>query len=383
MRWGDPGKNPIYVPAIKVNDNTVRCVIPKYTKPDVLPVEVSVDGQEYTNDNNTYGFFDPYILDVRPRLIHPKGTTKVRLIGFGFVNSTGKDLKSKFGTVNDGDLDCTNKECIKMAEYINKTEIETPTYPQPQVNYKKNGKNIETDGMTVEACVYGNEFTENNIEIWYYDDPIYEDVSEPGNPGNDDKPLYIKTDFKWDVNDLKKFKKYGNFTCRFTSEDGKRVAYTKAQMAKYPIEFEDDKTKPTHTRCKAPKWPYPAEPVKLDVSVNGQDFSGNLKYQIFDPLDLYRIAPMCGPNEGKNKVKTIGQGFNTQKFDVNVKWGILETEPLYKDAVIDYTWNEYNYTFRSMLEGSEGIVAYQKEAYDIEKKDYPLTEGQKLRSYVA
>lgn len=75
VRWGEPGKNPIYVHAEKLNDNTIRCPIPKYTQPDVLRVEVSVDGNEYTNDNNTYGFFDPYILDVQPRLIHARGTT--------------------------------------------------------------------------------------------------------------------------------------------------------------------------------------------------------------------------------------------------------------------------------------------------------------------
>lgn len=36
--------------------------------------------------------------------------------------------------------------------------------------------------MTVEASVYGNVFTENNIEIWYYDDPIYSSLSEYGSP---------------------------------------------------------------------------------------------------------------------------------------------------------------------------------------------------------
>jgi hypothetical protein len=48
----------------KTGDNEVSCIVPKYTKPDVLPVEVTFNGADYTNDNQTYGFFDPFILDV-------------------------------------------------------------------------------------------------------------------------------------------------------------------------------------------------------------------------------------------------------------------------------------------------------------------------------
>ncbi len=90
VRFGE-SKNAIYVKGIKISDELIRASIPKYTKPDVLTVEVTMNGQDYTNDNRTYGFFDPYILKVEPRLISTKGTTKVRLIGFGFVNS-GSDL---------------------------------------------------------------------------------------------------------------------------------------------------------------------------------------------------------------------------------------------------------------------------------------------------
>ena len=103
VRFGDPD-NGIYVKGERINDNTVRVAVPKYTKPDVLPVELTFNGQDYTHDNQTYGFFDPYVLDVKPRLIYYKGTTLVRLYGFGFVNATGTDLKTKFGTVERGEL---------------------------------------------------------------------------------------------------------------------------------------------------------------------------------------------------------------------------------------------------------------------------------------
>lgn len=43
VRFGDPAAA-IYVRGEKVADDTIRCVVPKYTKPDVLPVEVTFNG---------------------------------------------------------------------------------------------------------------------------------------------------------------------------------------------------------------------------------------------------------------------------------------------------------------------------------------------------
>ena len=52
----------------------------------------------------------------------------MRLYGFGFVNSTGTDLKTKFGSYQRGELVCTGKNCTMMAVYLDKNTIETPTF---------------------------------------------------------------------------------------------------------------------------------------------------------------------------------------------------------------------------------------------------------------
>jgi hypothetical protein len=79
-----------------VNETYVRCLVPKYTKPDVLVVELTLNGVDYTTDGKTYGFFDPYILDADPRLISIDGSTTVKVIGFGFVNSP--DIKVAYNS---------------------------------------------------------------------------------------------------------------------------------------------------------------------------------------------------------------------------------------------------------------------------------------------
>jgi hypothetical protein len=117
-------------------------------------------------------------------LINSKGTTKVKLYGIGFVNSTGTYLKSKFRSNLRGNLTCGTGDCIKMATYIDKSTIQSDTYPQPLVNYQDNNDNIWYDGMATEGCVYGNTFTENGIEIYYYMDPVYQNLSQYGSPAN-------------------------------------------------------------------------------------------------------------------------------------------------------------------------------------------------------
>jgi hypothetical protein len=46
---------------------------------------VSFNDLDYTADNVTFGFVDPYVLGISPRLISTHGTTKVNLTGYGFV----------------------------------------------------------------------------------------------------------------------------------------------------------------------------------------------------------------------------------------------------------------------------------------------------------
>ena len=121
--------------------------------------------------------------------------------------------------------------------------------------------------MSVEASVYGGVFTENNIPVFYYAEPTYEEPSESGSPANIEKPLLIPTNFDWSKNNPEQLAKSGNFTCRYTSSDGKKVVYTKAKMERDPI--GDMNGPPTHLKCNSPKW-HGADPgVKLDFSVNG------------------------------------------------------------------------------------------------------------------
>ena len=44
--------------------------------------------------------------------------------------------------------------------------------------------------MAVEASVQGNTYTENNLEVWYYESPLYLSTNVLGAPSNQEKPIF-------------------------------------------------------------------------------------------------------------------------------------------------------------------------------------------------
>ena len=94
---------------------------------------------------------------------------------------------------------------------------------------------------------------------------------------------------------------------------------------------------------------------------------------------------MAGPNEGKTRVKLFGTGFSNtlSKEDVFVKWGIVQTDKVYKQEVLEYIWNEGDYISNTLLEGSENLYAYKKEASNVKKVDQDVKDRARLKSYVS
>lgn len=123
------------MPGTVTDDTHISCPVPKFTKPDVLEVEISVDGNEYTHNHKTYGFFDAYLLDVQPRLVSKLGGTPMKLSGFGFVNTGPEELKSKFSTKDKGELSCGSSPCIHDAEFESKNVMRTKSVPQGTLFY--------------------------------------------------------------------------------------------------------------------------------------------------------------------------------------------------------------------------------------------------------
>lgn len=120
VKFGE-GPSAIFVPGEFVSESKLKCKVPAYTRPDVLRVEVTLNGIDYSNDGLTYGYYDPYVISASPRLIAVDGSTEVTLTGMGFVDSGEvKTLHSN----HTSSLSCGGS-CQKNAEFIDKNHIKT------------------------------------------------------------------------------------------------------------------------------------------------------------------------------------------------------------------------------------------------------------------
>jgi len=312
-----------------MSDGTIQCQVPMYTKPDVLPVQVTLNGFDYSNDNVTFGFFDPYVLDAQPKLIAIDGSTKVTLKGIGFVNSGQTQIQFH---ARPQQLNCgvDTPACKKPAAFIDKDHIVADTVPQKDMVYA-DGKPLSRDPFYVEASVYNDDFTDNRVSLFYYEEPQYEQYEGGETPANIQTEIFIGT--KIGAKDMQHVMLYANPKARFSS--GEQTVIVDAILLYTPLISAyngADAVEPNTIKIRTPMWQLKpgqtSQKVKLDISINGYNFVGSFDFVFTEPLILHRTVPMSGPLTSSTNTFLIGQGFRalSTKINYNVKWGPIITD---------------------------------------------------------
>ena len=179
----------------------------------------------------------------------------------------------------------------------------------------ENGANIGENPMTVEVSVYGSSYTDNDIEVYYIYDPEYKKLNRNSVLRNMQVPILIDTNFHWDRNDKEMFRKFANFTCRWTLGD--EVITTQGRMETLPLGSSYSRNGetaplPDHIVCPSAKMKGIGS-GKLDVSANGVDYEGaGFPFEFEEAGDVYRIAPQSGPKDSASRIKFIGGGLKSQ-----------------------------------------------------------------------
>lgn len=68
--------------------------------------------------------------------------------------------------------------------------------------------------MNIDATVISEDFTENDVEIFYYEDPEIVSLNINETPANLQSHLLITMNFK--NNDMSRIEMYAQLKCRFT-----------------------------------------------------------------------------------------------------------------------------------------------------------------------
>ena len=78
----------VKVPGELKSEELIECPMPAFPMPDLLPVEVSMNDKDYSNSGQEFGFYDPFVIDVTPKLINKAGGSIIKVKGFGFVDTS-------------------------------------------------------------------------------------------------------------------------------------------------------------------------------------------------------------------------------------------------------------------------------------------------------
>ena len=324
---------PIYTKAYLVDSKHLKCPIPKLSRPEVVTVEITLNGIDYTSDRKNYTYYDAFVLDLVPKFGRKEGGTLVSVMGFGFAD-TGSELVCRFGS-EENPLLCNEGSCEVKANYVSDTEITCKTFAQNQVFYQNSGENIGSDPFDVEVSVRQRQFTKSHVKFKYSKEPDYKSVSPRNGTATGGTYLIVQTDFHWGnetykENNYEYTMKNSIVMCKIKGSKGKEVK-VEGSIISYPFH---NKALPNAVACLTPEWPE-TETVKIDITINGKDYSGNFDFHFEEGIHLAKISPACGPNKGETKVTVMGRGFN-DLHNLHMKWG-TESRPANLETLFNPT----------------------------------------------
>lgn len=90
-----------------------------------------MNGIDWSGDKVQFAYIDPFVLGVKPRLISPKGTTKLMVEGYGMAH-TGDDSKQKIAFKHYPDnklLKSEGQHAEKVYKVHTENLVEVGTFP--------------------------------------------------------------------------------------------------------------------------------------------------------------------------------------------------------------------------------------------------------------
>lgn len=338
VRFTTKNGDRIVVNGKRISSTQIDVVYPQYPSPETLTIDVSMNSIDWSGDRVEFAYLDPFVLNVKPRLISLRGTTNLLIEGYGMANTNDSNTMQvefkHYDTEHKAALTIGGgKPATKVYKHLNENQIETHTYPLNELEFE--GKPFPPkDGFIVSIQNPAGTYDPNDIDIYYYTEPDVKKQSSEFAYVNEEKVLLFDVDFYWDSkNNYEFFRDNANLSCRFISgQNASYIKYTDAFMESTPIgSMKSDK--PDQIRCRTPTWDYPGDTISLDVTFNGVDFYGNFPMTMVPALSTYRLSPLSGPIIGGTHLNIYGTGMNAsipQESEVMVKFGTTHLQKIDK-----------------------------------------------------
>ena len=337
-----------------IENNKIKCDAPNVNIPEEFNVEASINGgDDYTNNNFNYTYYDPFVLKVEPQMLRDNGNTEIKITGYGFAN-TGDNIEVLFGDSDKETLNCNQGKCLSSSvEYIDSTCINAKSISRQKVIDKSTGRPIVNyKKFPVEVAIYNHDFTNNKVSVFYYEDPkiisdidsqeaealhltpsskaILKDSLVDSIPCNIDTFIPIPVDGSEIERHLDEIDNYANYTCKFEVNGKEKI--TNGVFTKFPL----NNTVHNLFLCQSPNFINEvSKNGKIHISLNGYDFSEDyFQIEFTTPVNVYKIVPPCGPIEGGTRVNIYGTGFEDSKKAV-FKWGPQNLVPMSSNSFLE------------------------------------------------
>ena len=308
------------------------CEIPSVSMPDTTQVQVTMNGVDYTPQKVNYTFYNAFVTSLNPSYIPVEGNTPVSVKGYGFADTS--ELKVQLQDSRDGSvLLCGKNPCVLPATYVSPTEI-TFNAPARSTVTTTSGSPIDFNPIEVEASVYGDIFTTNNVQLNYYQNPTVGGSNLTVNNAsyefhaNEVSSIFIPIDLQMPEGVREQdFLRKTRPLCKYNV--GTQQVITEGKFVEYPYPANSNIDIDQLTiQCATPHLKNPGTGT-VSVSLNGASFIGSLPVNVVPQLQINSIQPACGPIEGGTQVNFDVNG--VQDSDLNkifFSWSSICTNPL-------------------------------------------------------
>lgn len=262
--------------------NTVTCISPNQTHTGSVPVEIALNGQQYTENGVQFTYYEPAwavtVADISPKSGPTTGVTTVVVSGNEYLETN--ETKCMFGDLvvdasfrpgtggQPGQLVCVSAPCC----YDDTTGI----HVAGTVNFEiaLNGQQYTTSGLGA-------------VNFRFYEPPTVTSIS----------PLYGNFNENIDTTvDGTQIVETNEITCRFGAEGNNNMVVSGSKLSMLNA-----------VACETPVAAL-AGPVFVTVSLNGQQYTSTSATYSYTPV-LRAILPARGLISGDTNITIAGMGF--------------------------------------------------------------------------
>lgn len=316
----------------------ITCPIPPLSRPEMTQVQISMNNVDFTPQQVYYTFYDAFVVNVEPAYVPVEGNVSVSITGLGFANTSSLKIRLE-NPQGDTVLVCGSDPCILPGTYVSPNELTFVMPPQASVKTAA-GALMGFNPINVEVSVYGDKFTDNNVQVNYFQQPtvgradltIGNETASYTFHANSLGSIFVPITLQVPQGTKEEdFLRRTRILCKYNIAGQEVITEGKLVQYPFPVAVDVSSTK-VSVECTLPALDKPGNGT-VSIALNGVNFVGKLPVTVIPQLNINVINPQCGPREGGTAITVQVTGVEETDFANKLffSWSSVCTDPLAVD----------------------------------------------------